>query len=74
MAKIPDAGLKWRNQGAGRDCQEGTTKLGKGGERRLGHVPSHVTHTPGRGGYHKGEVKRVEACDTQVVARVVAGV
>ena len=39
MAKIPDAGLKWRNQGAGKDCREGTTKLGEDGGWRLGNAP-----------------------------------
>ena len=42
-AKILDAGLKWRNQGVGRDCREGTTKMGERGGRRLGHAPTRVT-------------------------------
>ena len=59
---------------AGRDCWEGTTKLGEDGGWRLGHAPSRATHTLALGGCHRGEVMRVEVCDTLVVVGVAADV
>ena len=66
MTKIPDACLKGRNQGVGRDCWEGKKKLGESDGRRL-------SHTPACGGCHRWEVTRVEPHKILVVARVSAG-